>query len=67
VAVLCAFTQRYLGYVMIALYSPSSASVSLNCSIYYNFLCELPRIHLKRTSENPQKAKFAEFHFHALE
>jgi hypothetical protein len=52
VAVLCAFTQRYLGYVMIALYSPSSASVSLNCSIYYNFLCELPRIHLKRTSEN---------------
>jgi hypothetical protein len=60
VAVLCAFTQRYLGYVMIALYSPSSASVSLNCSIYYNFLCELPRIHLKRTSENPHSTHSGE-------
>jgi hypothetical protein len=27
---------------MIAPYSPNLASVSLNCSIYYNFLCELP-------------------------
>jgi len=29
-------------------------------------LAQLPRIPLKRTSENPQKAKFAEFLFHAL-
>jgi hypothetical protein len=27
---------------------------------------EVRRIPLKRTSENPQKAKFAEFFFHAL-
>jgi hypothetical protein len=27
---------------------------------------QLRRILLKRTSENPQKAKFAEFQFHAL-
>jgi hypothetical protein len=27
---------------------------------------ELLRIRVRRTSENPQKAKFAEFHFHAL-
>jgi hypothetical protein len=29
--------------------------------------CEVRRIPLKRTSENPQKAKFAEYLFHALE
>jgi hypothetical protein len=27
---------------------------------------ELPRTPFRRTSENPQKAKFAEFLFHAL-
>src|SRR5215211_4961158 len=32
-----------LGYVTIAPYSPNLASISLNCSIYYNFLCELLR------------------------
>src|SRR5215211_5952539 len=36
----------------IAPYSPNWASVSLNCSIYYNFLCELPRTPARRTSEN---------------
>ena len=60
------FTQRSLGYVMIAPYSPNWASVSLNCSIYYNFLCELHRPPTTRSSQNPQKAKFAEFLFHAL-
>src|SRR5215207_4224457 len=37
---------------MIAPYSPNLASVSLNCSIYYNFLCELRRIPLQRKRVN---------------
>jgi hypothetical protein len=60
------FTQRSLGYVTIPPYSPNGASVSLNCSIYYTFLCELRRTPCMRTSENPQKAKFAEFDFHEV-
>jgi hypothetical protein len=37
------------GHVTIAPYSPNCASASLNCSIYYNFLRELPRIPLLET------------------
>jgi hypothetical protein len=41
-----------LGYVTIAPYSPNWASASLNCSIYYNFLRELPRTPSIRSSQN---------------
>jgi hypothetical protein len=44
------FTQRSLGYVTIPPYSPNGASVSLNCSIYYTFLCELRRMPKRRSS-----------------
>src|SRR5215210_6901311 len=36
---------------MIAPYSPNWASVSLNCSIFYNFLCELRRTPCMRVYE----------------
>jgi hypothetical protein len=50
-----------LGYVTIAPYSPNWASASLNCSIYYNFLRELPRTPFSRTSENTPSRYFGEY------
>jgi hypothetical protein len=41
------------GHVTTAAYSCERASVSLNCSIYYNFLCELRRRKYKEAVAGP--------------
>src|ERR687893_1444562 len=62
VAVLRLHAAVSWGYVMIAPYSPNWASVSLNCSIYYNLLCELPSRPKSgsSTSENSCSTHFGE-------
>ena len=40
------------GHVMKAAYSREGTGASLNCSIYYIFLCELRRRPKRRSSQN---------------
>ena len=44
--------SSYPCHVMKAAYSCEGAGASLNCSIYYEFLCELPRMPKRRSSQN---------------
>src|SRR5215203_752118 len=49
-----------LGHVTIAPFSCEKGSASLNCSIYYNLLDELPRIPKRRTSQNSYSKQLGE-------